>query len=366
VHLETSSTCIAGGTRVVSYLDTNSNKVFDVATDTTLAERQICNGENGAQGENGLSSFAQTRVATSAECASGGSVLQLWLDSNKSGRIDTGDTLQGETPLCGAAQPVITSTEIATGTGDCSGAGGTKIFSYLDVNKNGAYDAAVDSEMTDNAICNGARDAALLTTADLVASTQCASGKALETTVYRDANANGVVDSGESLLNSSLKCSALCFTVNAATAPKSTDSYAPWGAGFVLPERPNNGAWKVSSVTGTWANSAGITPVSSQGVSGSSMLASPWGERACTPIQSLQWTASGRSAALVQPNVVIPSKTQFVMAMCDHYYASQYCAGESYNPYTGHYYCYAYGTNYYNLYQYDNFGQMEVCFEPAQ
>jgi OmcA/MtrC family decaheme c-type cytochrome len=105
-------------------------------------------------GENGTNSLAETSPeAAGANCANGGTKVEVGVDSNGNGQLDPAE-VSGTSYVCngeGANSLVRTSAEVA-GT-NCP-FGGTRIETGLDLNHNGALDAdEVDAAAT-SYVCN--------------------------------------------------------------------------------------------------------------------------------------------------------------------------------------------------------------------
>ncbi|WP_230457829.1 hypothetical protein [Alcanivorax sp. VBW004] len=169
--VEPGEECSAGGYRIDTGIDLNGNGVLETAEiqHTSYA----CNGLDGADGEDGqdgqdgedgqdgLSALIKTEVELpGAVCPAGGVRVLSGVDTNRNGLLDAGEEAQasylchGEAGSDGqdGAQALLASTQIPAGE-QCV-VGGYRIDTGLDSNANGLLEG---SEVTANFyVCNGA------------------------------------------------------------------------------------------------------------------------------------------------------------------------------------------------------------------
>jgi hypothetical protein len=158
------SHCANGGSKVTAGPDTNGNGLLD--SPEIIATRYVCNGTDGAAGNNGNSSLMSiVAEAAGAHCASGGSKITSGADTNGNGLLDTAEVTStgyacngsagangtnGTNGSNGTNSLIAIATEVAGA--NCAN-GGSKITSGLDSNGNSVLDVA---EVTATSyVCNG-------------------------------------------------------------------------------------------------------------------------------------------------------------------------------------------------------------------
>ena len=203
VNEPSSSNCEVGGKKVQSGLDTNKNSILD--SSEILQTQYICNGIGGEAGEEGLNSLVKiANEPQGANCTTGGRKIQGGLDTNKNGVLDSSEITETDYICNGAAgttglNSLVSTVDEPAGV-NCE-AGGKKIQSGLDSNKNGVLDPSEISE-TDY-VCNGASGEAgteglnsLVTATDEPAGINCTSGgEKIQSGL--DSNKNETLDSSE-------------------------------------------------------------------------------------------------------------------------------------------------------------------------
>ena len=124
--------CPTGGSASDLYMDTDDSKTFSDG-DVFLSGAFACNGSNGetgAQGDpgqdgsNGHSIVPDNRTATVAECPTGGSASDLYMDTDDSQTFSEGDVFLGGVLACNGATGASGATG-ATGSIGATGANGT-------------------------------------------------------------------------------------------------------------------------------------------------------------------------------------------------------------------------------------------------
>ncbi|WP_444547776.1 DUF7151 family protein [Stigmatella ashevillensis] len=186
--------CSAGGVKVETGLDSNRNALLEAWEVSAAMTRYVCDGIQGPQGlkgdtglqgpqgpkgdvghqgtqglkgDMGLSALTKTTaVAAGSNCAAGGLKVETGVDSNRNALLDTTEVdatmtryicngTQGSQGLKGdAGFAALTKTTAVAGGANCV-AGGVKLETGLDSNRNALLDASeVDATMT-RYICNG-------------------------------------------------------------------------------------------------------------------------------------------------------------------------------------------------------------------
>lgn len=219
--------CPSGGSRIDSGIDANLNGVLDPAEFQTVS--YVCNGEDGADGQDGtngqdgadgqdgsdglLALVQTTAISSGAECPSGGVRIDAGIDINESGSLDAAE-IQQTSFVCNGSDgadgtdgqdgqdgadglSALIRTELQSPGAICP-AGGIRVLSGVDANRNGQLDAGEETQTS--YLCNGeaGQDGgdgfnALLASTQIPSGTQCVSGG------YRidtglDADGNGLLD----------------------------------------------------------------------------------------------------------------------------------------------------------------------------
>jgi hypothetical protein len=219
--------CPSGGSRIDSGIDANLNGVLDPAEFQTVS--YVCNGEDGADGQDGangqdgadgqdgsdglLALVQTTAISSGAECPSGGVRIDAGIDINESGSLDAAE-IQQTSFVCNGSDgadgadgqdgqdgadglSALIRTELQSPGAICP-AGGIRVLSGVDANRNGQLDAGEETQTS--YLCNGeaGQDGgdgfnALLASTQIPSGIQCVSGG------YRidtglDADGNGLLD----------------------------------------------------------------------------------------------------------------------------------------------------------------------------
>ena len=177
--------CPQGGSKIQSGIDINVNGLLDA--DEVTNTSYVCNGANGAAGQNALTSVSSEPAGSN--CASGGSRIQAGLDLNRNSVLDSNDVTSnsfvchGVTGATGPAGPTgatgdsgfnsLVKVTPEPGGVNCA-SGGNKIQTGLDTNRDGVLGS--DEVTSTQHTCNGAFSASydfapptIATTAPLVA-----------------------------------------------------------------------------------------------------------------------------------------------------------------------------------------------------
>lgn len=158
--------CANGGVQFSIGMDVNSNNTLD--EDEIDAFHTICNGNDGADGSNGsdgISSLIQVTTVSSGDktCPNGGLYIEVYLDENDNGSLDTGEKVTSTQYVCngydgtdgtdGSDGADGLNTIIETHTDVACENGGVEFSIGLDLNSNGTLD---EGEVTaTHVICNG-------------------------------------------------------------------------------------------------------------------------------------------------------------------------------------------------------------------
>ena len=164
--------CATGGTKVEVGLDTNSNGVLDASEVNTALTKYICNGAvgatgtqgiqgvagtNGAQGPQGIQGVAGANGPQGPAGANGLSAYDIAVQNGYTGTqtqwLSTTAGAAGTNGVDGKNSLVKTTTEAA---GVNCATGGTKIQVGLDANSNGVLDTSEVNAALTKYICNGA------------------------------------------------------------------------------------------------------------------------------------------------------------------------------------------------------------------
>lgn len=107
-EVASSSQCAAGGSVYTFFNDANSNGRFD-DSENLLSRQVVCNGVQGANGQDGangtngadgVSMVFESIAASSGQCANGGNVLLIALDSDRSGSLSLSDDHYQSIVMC--------------------------------------------------------------------------------------------------------------------------------------------------------------------------------------------------------------------------------------------------------------------------
>lgn len=154
-----SGTCPAGGQRIDIGLDLDRDGTLD--TGEIAKWELVCNGsdgEAGSAGEDGYSTLANVDVeAPGSNCGTGGQKLETGLDLDRDNALDAGEVQSVRYVCNGAAGSAGLSSLVAIGdeaAGANCAAGGQQIDSGLDDDRDGTLDAG-EIDST-SYVCNGA------------------------------------------------------------------------------------------------------------------------------------------------------------------------------------------------------------------
>jgi hypothetical protein len=201
--------CVAGGKKLSHGLDADGDGAL--AAGEIAGSTYLCNGVDGAagldgvdglDGLDGLTTLSQVSPeAAGGNCAAGGTKLEIGVDADHSGSLEAAEIgsvryiCNGAVGANGLNTLVVTAAEAAGG--NCA-AGGTKVTSGLDSNRNNTLDAA---EITSTRyVCNGAAGAngknALVNVTPEAAGVNCTEG-GQKVEYGQDANGNGTLEAAE-------------------------------------------------------------------------------------------------------------------------------------------------------------------------
>lgn len=185
--------CEFGGVITQVGLDTNNNRVLDPSEVTSTAVN--CNEVMIVDGKTTLS---RTRVAGTSACQFGGFYLDMGLDDNRNGTLETAE-VDNTQLICNGHDGYNSLTRYESYSGAvCGSAGGYRIHTGLDTNRNGTLETL---EVThSNYICNGERGevglSMLVETVDY-SGFQCGTNGGVEIRSGLDTNRDGSLQSGE-------------------------------------------------------------------------------------------------------------------------------------------------------------------------
>ena len=152
----TSTQCPTGGTLLEVFLDSNSNHALD-ANETIVSSTPVCNGANGTNGNNGaagLSTGIMTSNASTGSCPAGGTTLTTFQDLNSNGALDSGEGVTSVTTVCNGIAG-INGTNGSNGTN--AALSSTAATTAQCANGGVVYKSSTDGASPQiNVICNGA------------------------------------------------------------------------------------------------------------------------------------------------------------------------------------------------------------------
>lgn len=198
--------CQAGGWKIEAGSDRNGNGSLDGNEVSSVS--YACNGKDGQNGQDGSDGTTAlvdvTPVGVSAECTAGGYRVDSGLDLNNNDVLDSGE-VQDSAFICDGEDgadgiSALITTEIDNTNAVCS-AGGIRVLSGIDVNRNGQLDAGEETQTS--YLCNGEAGqdgesgaSALLASTQVPAGGQCiAGGYRIDTGL--DADGNGLLEGTE-------------------------------------------------------------------------------------------------------------------------------------------------------------------------
>ncbi len=177
----------ASGVLIESGLDADGNGTLD---DTEVSNSNaVCDGNDGAR-----ALIAVTAEPAGLNCAAGGQRLVSGTDENGDGVL-TGVEIQDTTFVCNAINNLVAVTNLIAGTSTICPNGGSRIEVGLDTNSNGALDTAEISQTSYS--CSGTNGAAsLVSVTPEAAGANCVNGGQRVASGV-DTNANGTLDAPE-------------------------------------------------------------------------------------------------------------------------------------------------------------------------
>lgn len=198
--------CAAGGVKINSGLDIDNSGTLD--QNEVTSSKYVCNGSDGQ-----TSLLAISDEPSGENCANGGQKIEQGLDLDQSNSLSPEEVelsryiCNGEDGAKGskgedALQPLISTTELATGSSQCANGGFEASFG-IDTNKNGALDA---DEIADTMLaCRSVASTLTAVFSEAPGSNCSAGGAALKS--GSDSNQNGLLDSSE-VQNTHYVCNA--------------------------------------------------------------------------------------------------------------------------------------------------------------
>jgi len=120
-------------------------------------------------------------TATGTECPTGGLALQTFLDANRNGILDSGETVVSRAPVCNGTkgdQGVGAGVRVVAAALSACPAGGTEITTYQDLDNDGTQDVG-EAATSVSTVCNGVSSVLTSTAAN---SMQCLAGGTVYTT----------------------------------------------------------------------------------------------------------------------------------------------------------------------------------------
>ena len=189
--------CANGGQKITSGADDNDDGAL--AADEIEQTEYVCNGANGADGLDSLANVSAE--AAGANCTSGGLRIDLGVDDDASGTLETGE-IDSTRYVCDGAPGQAGVNSLVSVVAEAAGAncvaGGQRITYGLDADKDSVLDAG---EVTATRFaCNGAVGkagvSALVKLTPEAAGTNCAAG-GQRIDSGADDDGNGVLAAGE-------------------------------------------------------------------------------------------------------------------------------------------------------------------------
>ena len=141
------STCPSGGTQINTFTDINNNGTYESTIDKNSNTYKVCNGQKALVLSTAIASGDTT-------CPAGGTQLITCIDSNGDNNCTLGPDLNYATQkICnGPGAGFLVTIENA---GSNCRAGGYRLDRFQDNNNNAVYDVSVDTGYTSSYICNG-------------------------------------------------------------------------------------------------------------------------------------------------------------------------------------------------------------------
>lgn len=192
-----SEACPDGGITIDQGIDSNTNGVLD--PDEIYESQQVC---HGASGEDGLSSLIRVdEITAGLECANGGLKVSVGLDASEDGVLDAEEVSQSSYVCSISASQTDGFSSLLDMSNEPEGAecaaGGQKLTSGLDFNRNGTLD--IDEVIQTKYICNGVSPVvhpSLVKTENVGPGEFCANG-GVKISSGLDVNEDGLLSEGE-------------------------------------------------------------------------------------------------------------------------------------------------------------------------
>lgn len=172
-----SEACPQGGVTIDQGIDANRNGVLD--PDEIFETQQVCNGVDGGDGVASL--IRVDEIGAGAQCTYGGLKVSVGLDASDNGVLDPAEVSQTSYVCSVTASQTDGFSSLLDMEGEAAGtnctAGGQKITSGLDFNRNGALD--FDEVTQIKYICNGDTPVVyqtLINTSNVASNAQCPNG----------------------------------------------------------------------------------------------------------------------------------------------------------------------------------------------
>lgn len=172
-----SEACPQGGVTIDQGIDANRNGVLD--PDEIFETQQVCNGADGGDGVASL--IRVDEIGAGAQCTYGGLKVSVGLDASDDGVLDPAEVSQTSYVCSVTASQTDGFSSLLDMEGEAAGtnctAGGQKITSGLDFNRNGALDTDEITQI--KYICNGDTPVVyqtLINTSNVASNAQCPNG----------------------------------------------------------------------------------------------------------------------------------------------------------------------------------------------
>lgn len=195
--------CIAGGTRVDVGFDTSGDGRLDSSEITTTA--YICDGDPGARAPAYL---VETSTVVDGQCPNTGTEVRRGLDADGSGELEPGEVADAQV-ICDGADGLLTLISVIPESPglNCT-AGGRRVQTGLDENRNGLLDR--DEVGDTDYLCDPAQ--ALTEVSELpIGAAECPeTGRRIDTGL--DLNGDGVLEASE-IVDTSVVCDGVDGTL---------------------------------------------------------------------------------------------------------------------------------------------------------
>lgn len=192
-----SEACPQGGVTIDQGIDANRNGVLD--PDEIFETQQVCNGADGGDGV--VSLIRVDEIGASAQCTYGGLKVSVGLDASDDGVLDPAEISQTSYVCSVTASQTDGFSSLLDMEGEAAGAncaaGGQKITSGLDFNRNGALDTDEITQI--KYICNGETPVVyqtLVSTSNVASNAQCPNG-GVQIDVGLDVDQSSILEADE-------------------------------------------------------------------------------------------------------------------------------------------------------------------------